>query len=657
MDANRRLALLGVSAAALLASSQARADTAFTSFAFLATGGTRTRTDPDRWGDVTNVMDFTGIDPTGVGDSTAAIQAAIDYAATQSVVPHGGAVFFPPGTYKVSAPLINDNAATQVRLLGANRASSYIFGTVDGYIIDQSSNNAGIIYAVEHLHIYNAQLSGGIDFSVGAIRFNGLSNGLIANCLISGWNGIASYASGFHITIMNCDFSGPNGGQIGSVGCFSSQGTVISCSATGCYIGFVLTNGVTITGSRNETCSIGVLAGMGVPYGSLTPFADNSEGVVTPVPISAISWSSGSGGVATVTSSVSLTTIGWTSGTKTIQVMDAGAPLFATGINTDLYWLPFQFATYVDDTHFTYPLPHDPGAYSGSGASFLFFTQLACRFASVSGYQTERSTISFLGLNISISSIENFICTATVGPNFPGASVTGNGTTATVTMPAEYNLDRLGWITNSTTRPLTIQGGIFSLNDVKVTGTRTSNTTFTYLSAVVGTEASVDVSFNPHNGFRLQGPSVLTVQSCFNNIADANFDGTSGAGGIDMYCAGSDFNPYVTFIDCQMTGTLGGTLGWIMPKATSKANVQYINCDNPTGSTNDAAGSQSGMNFADLPGQSGVIMTTPIEGMTYDIVNCNAATFLATAAGAGTGATAHRRVRYNAATPAWQVIG
>lgn len=44
-----------------------------------------------------------GADPTGAKDSTAAIQAAIDRAATQ---PYGGAVYIPAGVYKVSYPFI-----------------------------------------------------------------------------------------------------------------------------------------------------------------------------------------------------------------------------------------------------------------------------------------------------------------------------------------------------------------------------------------------------------------------------------------------------------------------------------------------------------------------------------------------------------------------
>lgn len=84
--------------------------TAFLTWPFAATGGTATRTLPNRLADVVNVLEFTGVDPTGVSDSTAGIQAAFDAAYGSQSSPHGTnyytnkSVFFPPGHYKVSAP-------------------------------------------------------------------------------------------------------------------------------------------------------------------------------------------------------------------------------------------------------------------------------------------------------------------------------------------------------------------------------------------------------------------------------------------------------------------------------------------------------------------------------------------------------------------------
>jgi hypothetical protein len=99
---------------------------------------------------------------------------------------------------------------------------------------------------------------------------------------------------------------------------------------------------------------------------------------------------------------------------------------------------------------------------------------------------------------------------------------------------------------------------------------------------------------------------------------------------------------------------------WVMPTADSaKTGLQFINCATP----NKPAGYTTGLNslgrtFNSLPGQGGANGNFPaVEGQTYDIVDCSTSTFLATAAGGATGATAHRQVRYNAAAGVWQVIG
>jgi len=96
----------------------------------------------------------------------------------------------------------------------------------------------------------------------------------------------------------------------------------------------------------------------------------------------------------------------------------------------------------------------------------------------------------------------------------------------------------------------------------------------------------------------------------------------------------------------QLHGIVGGT--WIAPHAVNKASYTMSGCD---------IVNNFGMGFGSLPGQPGNSEATAREGMVYDITDCNTSTFLATAAGGGTGATAHRRVRYNASGAVWQVIG
>lgn len=67
----------------------------------LPTGASLARTDAAVQADATNVMNFTGIDPTGATNSTAAIQAAAARACASPIK----SLFFPPGTYKLLTPL------------------------------------------------------------------------------------------------------------------------------------------------------------------------------------------------------------------------------------------------------------------------------------------------------------------------------------------------------------------------------------------------------------------------------------------------------------------------------------------------------------------------------------------------------------------------
>jgi hypothetical protein len=88
-----------------------------------------------------------------------------------------------------------------------------------------------------------------------------------------------------------------------------------------------------------------------------------------------------------------------------------------------------------------------------------------------------------------------------------------------------------------------------------------------------------------------------------------------------------------------------------MPPGSEKAVHVFYNCSQPTGTTNDGRGVQSGMVFADLPGQVGVNLS-PKEGMEYDITNSNTATWGATVAGGGSNKV---KVRYNGTN--WTVMG
>ena len=123
-----------------------------------------------------------GADPTGVADSTAAINAAIVYAAalnnstvidtpTNSNIRLGGAVvFFPPGVYLCSSGSIN--LPIDVSLVGSGYLSSYIHSTFNGQIISCQPSAAGV-YAHVALLIR--------DLGIIGTRANNLQDGL---CLL-----------------------------------------------------------------------------------------------------------------------------------------------------------------------------------------------------------------------------------------------------------------------------------------------------------------------------------------------------------------------------------------------------------------------------------------------------------------------------------------
>lgn len=91
---------------------------------FLATGTTTARNLVTRMADVVNVKDFGAVGNL-IADDTAAIQAAIDYAA-----PFGRrAVYFPPGNYLTTSPLY---VRSSTHIMGCGRSVSLIMANHNG---------------------------------------------------------------------------------------------------------------------------------------------------------------------------------------------------------------------------------------------------------------------------------------------------------------------------------------------------------------------------------------------------------------------------------------------------------------------------------------------------------------------------------------------
>lgn len=130
------------------ASADAVSDTVLDEFAassgsslvgFLQSGtGASSRTVQSKLRDVVSVLDF-GADSTGVADSTAAIQAAVNAVGTAG----GGGVYFPAGTYNISSA-INVNSQSVV-LFGQSRFASILRQTTsNAKILNITANFAGV---------------------------------------------------------------------------------------------------------------------------------------------------------------------------------------------------------------------------------------------------------------------------------------------------------------------------------------------------------------------------------------------------------------------------------------------------------------------------------------------------------------------------------
>lgn len=143
---------------------------------------------------------------------------------------------------------------------------------------------------------------------------------------------------------------------------------------------------------------------------------------------------------------------------------------------------------------------------------------------------------------------------------------------------------------------------------------------------------------NPQSGITLRSVTALEVSGVVLSVQAA-------VAAMDLFADGN-----ISGSNVVLSGINASS--WKMPPANAKALYTYNNCNQPCGSTTDAAGNVSGMNYLDLPGKSGVIVTTAIEGMQYDIRNSSVATFRASANGSG---SSHVRVRYDANIADWLI--
>lgn len=125
-----------------------------------------------------NVIDY-GADPTGSADSTSAIQAAVDWTSGAN----RGTIYFPLGTYKVTAPItFNYDGNLSIRFLG--EPGSTVTGAFSGFIFDRHlaiPNNTTGGRVFEKLSVTNGHATGG------CLRLGSTMGGAIRDCGFSGY--------------------------------------------------------------------------------------------------------------------------------------------------------------------------------------------------------------------------------------------------------------------------------------------------------------------------------------------------------------------------------------------------------------------------------------------------------------------------------------
>jgi hypothetical protein len=476
-----------------------------------------------------NVIDF-GADPTGAADSTAAIQAAINAAeafGTAIGARTGGIVYFPSGTYSVTAPLtFSQTLPTSVALIGSGYRSAVIVGNFAGYIISKTDNNIPSLQTVQDLTIINNR----VNVDSGAILFQNTERGLITRCYIVGFIGIRTDSNAFDTHIEDCSLPGLGGAPLGSIGIMMGQTTVVNCRITGYDEAIRVTNiGGSIIGCACEVNRTAVMLGK---------FFDGTI----------------SGCHCSI---VSLQT----------ERCDTGIYVYAGG-----------------------------GLISG------------CQITGTEGVDTS-------GANASLSWLAGTVTVNTTAPfnTLPSPLVTGD------------------WVFISDVTP----SGYTGLYQVTVTGA----SQFTYALALNPGAETVPGTWHRtcQYGIRVKACNALLISGC-------NLQVITGYGDFDLFADGATSQDYTT-IENSITNS-GSPVRWVFPPTNNRAWIEIRRCDNPI----------MPMAFNDLPGQPGSVGAVQfpgaVEGMEYDINDCNTAVWGAVAAGGGANRV---KVRYNGTN--WTVMG
>lgn len=149
-----------------------------------------------------SIRDF-GADPTGVADSTSAIQSAVTYVLS---LPNGGAVCMPTGTYKVTAQInIPNTAGVSIRIYGdgaGTRLKYTASATTNIFSAGSATPTFGSFYVFDNFGFNGS--SGGV---ITAFYLKNANSSLFYNVKVLGNQNAPLLESSFNTRVIGCDFN------------------------------------------------------------------------------------------------------------------------------------------------------------------------------------------------------------------------------------------------------------------------------------------------------------------------------------------------------------------------------------------------------------------------------------------------------------------
>lgn len=240
--------------------------------------------------DSRNVKNFGAIG-NGIANDTAAIQAAVDWAGSEN----RGAIYFPPGTYRITSSIRFNRPRLNIAFRGDPGAT--IVGNFNGFLLKRAENTpTRAICLIENLRFINRHVRGR------GIALHSCASGKIVNCYIRAWHGIEIHDSQ-SVLVDTCAIAGPTDTS-SSAGIIAAAGaTIISTHVTGYHHGIRHSGvGLTVYGGRMVDNRTAIVLGMDEERDDVRSWGFNISGVSMKGNHTGIHIVRGAGGIIRATS-------------------------------------------------------------------------------------------------------------------------------------------------------------------------------------------------------------------------------------------------------------------------------------------------------------------------------------------------------------------